>query len=59
MIYYLNLFGTAIFAVGGALAAARKGMDLFGVVVAAVLTGIGGGNAQGPLPRSETSKLGD
>jgi uncharacterized membrane protein YeiH len=43
MIYYLNIFGTAVFAIGGALAAARKGMDLFGVVVAAVLTGIGGG----------------
>lgn len=43
MIDYLNLFGTAVFAVGGALAAARKGMDLFGVVVCAVLTGIGGG----------------
>ncbi|MBI5570857.1 MAG: trimeric intracellular cation channel family protein [Desulfomonile tiedjei] len=43
VIYYLNLFGTAVFAVGGAMAAARKGMDLFGVVVAAVLTGIGGG----------------
>jgi uncharacterized membrane protein YeiH len=28
MVYYLNLLGTAIFAVGGALAAARKGMDL-------------------------------
>ena len=43
MIDYLNWFGTAVFAVGGALAAARKGMDLFGVIVAAVLTGIGGG----------------
>lgn len=43
MIYYLNVFGTAVFAIGGALAATKKGMDLFGVVVAAVLTGIGGG----------------
>jgi len=43
VIDFLNLFGTAVFAIGGALAAARKGMDLFGVVVAAVLTGIGGG----------------
>lgn len=43
MVYYLNLLGTAIFAIGGSLAAARKGMDLFGVVVAAVLTAIGGG----------------
>ncbi|MGC8660668.1 MAG: trimeric intracellular cation channel family protein [Desulfomonilaceae bacterium] len=43
MVYYLNIIGTAIFAIGGSLAAARKGMDLFGVVVAAVLTAIGGG----------------
>ena len=43
MVYYLNLLGTAIFAIGGSLAAARKGMDMFGVVVAAVLTAIGGG----------------
>ena len=43
MVYYLNLLGTAIFAIGGSLAAARKGMDLFGVVVAAVLTVLGGG----------------
>ena len=43
MVYYLNILGTAIFAIGGSLAAARKGMDLFGVVVAAVLTAIGGG----------------
>jgi len=43
MVYYLNLIGVAVFAIGGALAAARKGMDLFGVIVAAVLTAIGGG----------------
>jgi len=43
MVYYLNFLGTAIFAIGGSLVAARKGMDLFGVVVAAVLTAIGGG----------------
>jgi uncharacterized membrane protein YeiH len=43
VIFYLNVFGTAVFAIGGALAASRKGMDVFGVVVAAVFTGIGGG----------------
>jgi uncharacterized membrane protein YeiH len=43
VIEFLNAFGTAVFAIGGALAASRKGMDLFGVVVAAILTGIGGG----------------
>ncbi len=58
MVYYLNLLGTAIFAVGGALAAARKGMDLFGVVVAAVLTAMGA-DSPGPLPRRESGQLGN
>jgi len=43
MIYALSLFGTAVFAMSGALAAGRKQMDLFGVLVLAVVTAIGGG----------------
>lgn len=43
MIYFLDLFGTAVFAVSGALAAGRKRMDLFGVVVLASVTALGGG----------------
>ncbi|MCC5810806.1 MAG: trimeric intracellular cation channel family protein [Ectothiorhodospiraceae bacterium] len=43
MIYWLDLFGTAVFAVSGALAAGRKNLDLFGVLVLAVVTAIGGG----------------
>ncbi|MEX2530583.1 MAG: trimeric intracellular cation channel family protein [Gemmatimonadota bacterium] len=39
----IHLVGVAVFAVSGALAAARKGMDLFGVVVIATVTAIGGG----------------
>lgn len=39
----LELSGTIVFAVSGALAAARKQMDLFGFVVLATVTGIGGG----------------
>lgn len=41
--YWLDLSGVAVFAVSGALVAGRKQMDLFGVVVLAVVTGIGGG----------------
>lgn len=43
MIYWLDLFGTMVFAVSGALAAGRKNLDLFGVLVLAVVTAIGGG----------------
>lgn len=43
MIYALDLFGTGVFAVTGALAAVRKRMDIFGVAVVAMVTAIGGG----------------
>jgi uncharacterized membrane protein YeiH len=43
MIYALDLFGTGVFAVTGALAAVRKRMDIFGVTVVAMVTAIGGG----------------
>ncbi len=39
----LDYVGTFAFAVSGALKAARKGMDLFGLAVLAVVTAIGGG----------------
>jgi len=43
MIYTLDLIGTAIFAITGALAAGRKRMDVFGVVVLGCVTALGGG----------------
>jgi uncharacterized membrane protein YeiH len=43
MIYFLDLFGTAVFAIAGALAGGRKRMDLFGIVVVALATALGGG----------------
>ena len=43
MIYSLDLFGTAVFAIAGALAGGRKKMDLFGIVVVALATALGGG----------------
>jgi uncharacterized membrane protein YeiH len=43
MLYWLDIFGVLVFAVSGALAADRRGMDLFGFVMIALLTAIGGG----------------
>ncbi len=43
IIYLLDLFGVAVFAISGALAAGRKSLDLLGVIVIAVVTAIGGG----------------
>ncbi|WP_199711742.1 trimeric intracellular cation channel family protein [Alginatibacterium sediminis] len=43
MIYWLDLFGTAVFAITGVLAASRCRMDLFGALVLASVTAIGGG----------------
>jgi len=43
VIHLLDLLGTAVFAVTGALAAGRKRMDIFGVVVLGCVTALGGG----------------
>lgn len=43
VIYALDLFGTVIFAVTGALRAIRYRFDFFGVVVLACVVGVGGG----------------
>jgi uncharacterized membrane protein YeiH len=43
MIYLLDLFGVAVFAISGSLAAGRKRMDLFGVCVLGFVTAVGGG----------------
>ncbi len=43
LLHYLDLFGVAVFAVTGALAAGRKRMDLLGVIVLAAVTALGGG----------------
>lgn len=43
MRYILELLGVAVFAVSGVLAAGRKGLDVLGIVVIAVVTAIGGG----------------
>lgn len=46
MIYWLDLFGIAVFACSGALAAGQRRMDLFGVMVLAFVTAVGGGTVR-------------
>lgn len=43
LIYWLDLFGVAVFALSGALMAGRYQLDPFGVVVLASVTAVGGG----------------
>ena len=45
----LDLVGVAVFAVSGALAAARKQMDVFGALVLATVTAVGGGTLRDVL----------
>lgn len=46
MLAWLDFFGVFVFAVSGALAADRRGMDLFGFVVIALLPAVGGGTVR-------------
>jgi uncharacterized membrane protein YeiH len=54
LLYTLDLIGTVAFAASGALAGVRRGMDLFGILVLAMVTAIGGGTLRdlllGDLP---------
>ncbi|PCI59539.1 MAG: hypothetical protein COB37_11355 [Kordiimonadales bacterium] len=43
LLTYLDLAGVFVFAISGALAAARKDMDLFGIGVLALMPAVGGG----------------
>lgn len=49
ILHLLDLTGVGVFAVSGALAAGRKHLDLFGVVVIALVTAIGGGTIRDVL----------
>lgn len=43
IIYSLDLIGTFAFAISGALVASKKDFDLFGVIIIAFVTAVGGG----------------
>lgn len=49
MLSFLDWFGTAVFAISGALAAGRKNLDVFGTVVIAFVTAVGGGTLRDVL----------
>lgn len=48
-IYFLDLLGTAVFAISGVLLAGRARMDPFGVLVLATVTAVGGGTIRDAL----------
>ncbi|MBL4605227.1 MAG: trimeric intracellular cation channel family protein [Flavobacteriaceae bacterium] len=43
IIYVLDIIGTFAFAISGALVASKKNFDLFGVIIIAFVTAVGGG----------------
>ena len=49
LLYTLDLFGTAVFAISGVWLACRKDMDLFGALVLAFVTAVGGGTIRDVL----------
>ena len=46
VMYYLDLFGVAIFAITGALVAERQQLNILGILVSAILTAVGGGTVR-------------
>jgi len=49
LLYVLDLIGVAVFAISGALAAGRRGLDLLGVIALGAATAIGGGTIRDVL----------
>ncbi|MBN1432582.1 MAG: TRIC cation channel family protein [Methanomicrobiaceae archaeon] len=44
--YIMGVIGIAVFSITGVLAGAKKGMDLFGIVIIGVITALGGGTVR-------------
>jgi uncharacterized membrane protein YeiH len=45
-IYFLAMIGTAVFALSGAMAAARKELDIFGFIIVGLAPAVGGGTVR-------------
>jgi uncharacterized membrane protein YeiH len=54
IIHALDLFGVAVFAISGSLAAGQKKMDIFGVIVLGLVTALGGGTLRDLLLNTGT-----
>ena len=42
-LYYVEMVGTAVFAISGVLAVTRRGLDMFGAIILGIVTALGGG----------------
>ncbi|EAS6667878.1 TRIC cation channel family protein [Salmonella enterica subsp. enterica serovar Dublin] len=51
LVYWLDIVGTAVFAISGVLLAGKLRMDPFGVLVLGVVTAVGGGIIRDVLAR--------
>lgn len=49
VLYIFDLFGTLAFAISGALMGVKKGMDIYGCFMLALVTGVGGGTIRDML----------
>jgi uncharacterized membrane protein YeiH len=49
--YFIELLGTAVFAVTGVLAVSRRGLDLIGALTLGLVTAVGGGTVRDVLMR--------
>jgi uncharacterized membrane protein YeiH len=59
MRYFFEHCGVAVFAITGVLAAENKRVDLFGVIVLALVTALGGGTMRDLILRVEPFWLSD
>jgi len=57
--YYVELIGTAIFAITGVLAVTRRGLDVVGALMLGVVTALGGGTVRDALIRAPIFWFGD
>ena len=55
LVYWLDIVGTAVFAISGVLLAGKLRMDPFGVLVLGVVTAVGGGTIRDMALFSSTS----
>lgn len=57
--YYLEMAGTAVFAITGVLAVTRRGLDVFGALVLGIVTALGGGTVRDLIIGEQPFWIGD
>ena len=56
-IFVLDIMGVVAFSISGVLAAMRKGLDLFGILIIAFVTSVGGGTLRDVLIKADVTWL--